>query len=57
MRSWKHTPVALALAAMFPAAMAQSNAELMQELQNLKNRVIELESKLKESEKDLNSTP
>lgn len=47
MRSWKHTPVALALAAMFPAAMAQSNAELMQELQNLKNRVIELESKLK----------
>ena len=47
MRSWKHTPVALALTAMFPAAMAQSNADLMQELQNLKNRVMELESKLK----------
>lgn len=50
MRTWKHTALALALASAFPAAMAQSNAEVLKELQALKNRVAELEAKLKAAE-------
>lgn len=47
MRTWKQTALALALASAFPAAMAQSNAEVLKELQALKDRVAELEAKLK----------
>jgi hypothetical protein len=50
MKSWKYTPIALALIAAFPAAMAQSNADLLKELQNLQKRVTELEGKLKEAQ-------
>ena len=50
MKSWKFTPVALALAVAFPAAMAQSNADLLKALQELQQRVTELEGKLKAAE-------
>jgi hypothetical protein len=43
------TALALAVAAAFPAA-AQSNAEIMQELQQLRSRVGELEKQLKEAQ-------
>jgi hypothetical protein len=43
------TVLAVALAAAFPAA-AQSNAEIMQELQQLRSRVGELEKQLKEAQ-------
>jgi hypothetical protein len=50
MKSWKFTPVAIALALAFPAVMAQSNAELLKELQNLQQRMTELEARLKAAE-------
>ncbi|WP_428424017.1 DUF3138 family protein [Methylibium sp.] len=50
MKNWHTTALALALAAAFPAARAQSNADLLKEFQALKDRVTELESKLKAAE-------
>ncbi|HWH75579.1 MAG TPA: DUF3138 family protein [Methylibium sp.] len=50
MKRWKHPPLTLALALAFPAAMAQSNAELLKALQDLQQRVTELEARLKASE-------
>jgi hypothetical protein len=50
MKTWKYTPLALALVVAFPAARAQSNADLLKELQNLQKRVTELEGKLKEAQ-------
>lgn len=57
MKTWQYSALALALAAAYPGAMAQSNAELLKELQNLKNRVTELESKLKAAESAPASPP
>ena len=49
MNLWKPAALALALAAAYPtAALAQSNADLLQELKALKDRVGELEKKLAE---------
>ncbi len=50
MNTWKHTALALALVAAYPAALAQSNADVLKELQALKDRVADLESKLKAAE-------
>ena len=50
MKNLQSTALVLALAAAFPAARAQSNADLLKELQSLKDRVTELESKLKSAE-------
>jgi len=50
MKTWQHTTLALALAAAFPCAMAQSNADVMKELEALKARITELEGKLKAAE-------
>ena len=51
MKLWQPTALALALAAAFPtAASAQSNAELLNELKALKDRVGQLEEKLKAAE-------
>jgi hypothetical protein len=50
MKTWKHTTLALALAAAFPCAMAQSNADVLKELEALKARIAELEGKLKAAE-------
>lgn len=50
MKNLQSTALVLALAAAFPAARAQSNADLLKELQSLKDRVTELESKLKAAE-------
>jgi hypothetical protein len=50
MRTLQLTAVAIALAAVYPAAMAQTNAEVLQELKALRDRVTELEGKLKASE-------
>lgn len=47
---WKSTALALALACAFPSAMAQSNADVLNELKALRDRVTELEAKLKASE-------
>lgn len=49
MKLFHCTALALALAAAFPA-QAQSNADVMKELQALKNKVAELEGKLKAQE-------
>lgn len=49
-RAWQRTALALSLSAAFPAAaLAQSNAELIKELRELKSRVGELEKKLQEA--------
>jgi hypothetical protein len=51
MNFWQPTALALALAAAFPlTATAQSNAELLNELKDLKSRVEQLEEKLKAAE-------
>lgn len=50
MKNWQITALVLALAAAFPAARAQSNADVLKELQSLKDRVTELEAKLKAAE-------
>jgi hypothetical protein len=51
MRLWQPTALALALAAAFPlSALAQSNADLAAELKALKDRIGELEEKLKAAE-------
>lgn len=50
------TALALALAAAFPAA-AQSNAELLQELKALKDRVADLEKKLEAAQKPAGAQP
>lgn len=50
MKTWQHTTLALALAAAFPCAMAQSNADVMKELEALKARIADLEGKLKAAE-------
>jgi len=50
MKHWQHTTIALALTAAFPCAMAQSNADVMKELDALKARIAELEAKLKAAE-------
>ena len=48
MRLWQPTALALALAAAFPTlAVAQSNADLVNELKALKDRIGQLEEKLK----------
>jgi hypothetical protein len=47
MRFRNRTPLALALALAFPPAMAQSNADVLKEIQSLKDRVADLEAKLK----------
>ena len=48
MKLWQPTAIALALAACFPSvALAQSNAELLQEIRALRDRVNELEAKQK----------
>jgi len=47
MRFRNRTPLALALALAFPPAMAQSNADVLKEIQALKDRVADLEAKLK----------
>jgi Protein of unknown function (DUF3138) len=48
MKSFQPSAIAIALALAFPSlAMAQSNAELLKELQSLKDRVNQLESALK----------
>ena len=58
MNLWKPAALALALAAAYPtAALAQSNADLLQELKALKDRVGELEKKLAEGEKQWGMTP
>lgn len=49
MKTIHHTALALALAAAFPA-LAQSNADVLRELQALKAQVAELEAKLKAQE-------
>lgn len=50
MRTWQPTTLALALCLAFPAAQAQSMADVLKELQTLKERVTELEGKLKAAE-------
>jgi Protein of unknown function (DUF3138) len=50
MRTLQPTLLALALWAAWPAAMAQSNADILKELQALKDKVAELESRLKAAE-------
>lgn len=57
MKHWQHTALALALAAAFPAARAQSNADLLKELQALKDRVTELETRLKAAEEAKPAAP
>ena len=47
MKTWRTTTLTPALAAVTSAAMAQSNAEVLRELQALKDRIAELEAKLK----------
>ena len=52
MKLWQPTALALALAAAFPSlAVAQTNAELLEELKALKSRIGQLEDKLKAAEK------
>ena len=51
MNFWQPTALTLALAAAFPlTAGAQTNAELLNELKALKDRVGQLEEKLKATE-------
>jgi len=50
MHALRPTLLALALAAAWPAAMAQSNAEILEQLKALQAKVAELEAKLKASE-------
>ena len=58
MKALKVTTLALALAAAFPAAaQAQSNKELLNELRALKQRVTELEQKLKSEESKKAAAP
>ena len=48
MTIWRYSSLALAVAATFPLpAAAQSNAELLKELKALRDRVTQLENKLK----------
>jgi hypothetical protein len=56
MKPFPLTLLALALAASFPA-QAQSNAEILKELQDLKAKVQELETKLKAQEAKTPTTP
>ena len=56
MKPFTLTTLALALAASFPA-QAQSNAEILKELQDLKAKVQELESKLRAQEARTPATP
>lgn len=56
MKPFPLTLLALALAASFPA-QAQSNAEILKELQDLKAKVQELETKLKAQEAKTPATP
>jgi len=56
MRTFKSTALALALAAAFPV-MAQSNAEVLQELKALKAKVAELEAKLAAKDAAKPTTP
>ena len=51
MTIWRYSSLALAVAATFPLpAAAQSNAELLKELKALRDRVTQLEDKLKAAE-------
>ena len=51
MTIWRSSCLALAVAAAFPLpAAAQSNAELLKELRALRDRVTQLEDKLKTAE-------
>lgn len=50
MHALRPTLLALALAAAWPAAMAQSNAEILEQLKALQAKVAELEAKLKANE-------
>src|SRR5688572_19182087 len=56
MKPFPLTLLALALAASFPA-QAQSNAEILKELQDLKAKVQQLETKLKAQEAKTPATP